>query len=191
MDLVNSSSIKQITEYRLKSLKHWLARAKALNGDEEKLHANLSVNFKDILAPKRLLLWKEMLTYHGYPDVEVFDEVVQGIELSGNTCYVPSFEVGFKPAKITEAELATTARASRIGLLASVRSSGDEFIDSEVFAKILEELECGWLEGPYPPDNLPDSAVVSRRFGIRQGSGEKAKVRLIDDFSASGVNSTG
>ena len=32
--------------------------------------------------------------------------------------------------------------------------------------------------------------MVSRRFGIKQGSGEKLKVRLIDDFSASGVNST-
>ena len=32
--------------------------------------------------------------------------------------------------------------------------------------------------------------MISRRFGIRQSSGEGSKIRLIDDFSASGVNDT-
>ena len=84
----------------------------------------------------------------------------------------------FKPAKITEEELASTASAGRKCLLASVRSSGDSFIDEEVFAKTQEEVQCGWLEGPIDPAGLPSHAVVSRRFGIKQGSGEKLKVRL-------------
>ena len=63
-------------------------------------------------------------------------------------------------------------------------------IDNEVFEKTMSELECGWLCGPFRPEDLPDDAVVSRRFGIKQTSGEKVKVRLIDDFSASGVNGT-
>ena len=37
---------------------------------------------------------------------------------------------------------------------------------------------------------LEQSAVVSRRFGIRQSSGEVVKIRLIDDFTASNVNQT-
>ena len=40
------------------------------------------------------------------------------------------------------------------------------------------------------PEDLPDDAVVSRRFGINQSSGDGMKVRLIDDFSGSGVNDT-
>ena len=65
--------------------------------------------------------------------------------------------------------------AGRQALLASIRSSGDDYIDSEVFAKTQDEVECGWLEGPYDPADLPANAVVSRRFGIKQGSGEKLK----------------
>ena len=61
VDMVTSSSVKQITEHRLKALKHWLSRAKALNHDEEKLHEGLPDGLRDILAPKRLLLWKEMM----------------------------------------------------------------------------------------------------------------------------------
>ena len=190
VDMICSCSTKQIMDFRLKALKHWLSRAKALGRDEEVLHASLPAGLQDILAPKRLLLWKEMLVHHGYPDVDVFEEVVSGIDIAGPACFVPSFEAGFKPAKITESELAMAARSARVGMISSVRSSGDDFIDREVFAKTMEELSCGWLEGPFSVDELPDSAVISRRFGIKQGSGDKLKVRLIDDFSASGVNST-
>ena len=185
-----SHSERHVAELRLGELKRWLGRAKELSAEESKLHSTLPDPVKGILAPKRLLLWKELMTHYGYPDCCVFDEVVTGFELSGTAEYVPCFESCFKPAKITESELESTALAGRKALLASIRSSGDDYIDSEVFAKTQAEVECGWLEGPYEPSDLPANAVVSRRFGIQQGSGEKLKVRLIDDFSASGVNST-
>ena len=113
---------KTVASHRINTLKHWLNRAKALSGDEAELHWSLPDSLKDILAPKRLLLWKEMLIHYGYPDVEVFDEVTAGIKLSGVTPYVASFESKFKPALVTEAELASAARSARIGLLASIRS---------------------------------------------------------------------
>ena len=190
IDFLEMHTAKQVTAHRLGELKHWLSRARELAEEEALFHASLPKSLKEILAPKRLLLWKEMLVHYGYPDGDVFSEVTEGIELSGAAPHVASFDPCFKPAKITEDELDSTARAGRAGLLASVRSSGDDFIDKEVFSKTQEELECGWLDGPFSASELPDNAVVSRRFGIKQGSGEKLKVRLIDDFSASGVNST-
>ena len=103
---------------------------------------------------------------------------------------MPSSDACVKPAKLTESELASTARAGRIGLLRSIRSSGDPFIDSVVYRKTLEELDSGWLECPHDPASLPHDPVVSRRFSILQNSGDTPKVRLIDVFSASGVIST-
>ena len=190
VDFVVNHSARQVAEHRLGVLKHWLARARELSNKEAQLHTTLPEAMRGILAPKRLLLWREMLLHYGYPDSEVFGEVIEGVCLSGKAPHVASFEPCFKPAKITEAELASTARSARVGMLASIRSSGDDFIDSEVFSKTQEELACGWLDGPFEASELPEDAVVSRRFGIKQGSGEKLKVRLIDDFSASGVNST-
>ena len=185
-----SNPIHVVAKHRLSVLEHWLGRAKELSAREKTLHETLDPSLREILAPKRLLVWKEMMEHFGYPDCAVYDEVTEGTKLSGAAPLVPSFDACFKPAKLTESELATTARANRIGLLRSVRSSGDAFIDSEVFRKTLEELESGWLEGPHDPSTLPPNSVVSRRFGILQNSGETTKVRLIDDFSASGVNST-
>ena len=77
-----------------------------------------------------------------------------------------------------------------MALLASVRSSGDVEIDREVFNKTQDEVACGWLDGPIDVGDLEPNAVVSRRFGIRQSSGEVVKIRLIDDFTASNVNQT-
>jgi len=190
VDFLNNNPMHVVARHRLTELERWLDRAKALVDEENALHNSLDSALQGILAPKRLLLWKEMMVHYKYPDCEVFDEVVSGTKLSGVVPAVPSLEACFKPAKLTEPELATSARAARIGLLRSVRSSGDPFIDSEVYRKTLEELENGWLDGPHEPESLPEETVISRRFGILQGSGDSSKVRLIDDFSASGVNST-
>ncbi|CAE7340302.1 unnamed protein product, partial [Symbiodinium sp. KB8] len=88
---------------------------------------------KSILAPKRLVLWREIMEDLGYKDVAVFNEVVEGTNLLGQ---VPL-----------------------TGL-----SQGS--VDDEVKKKSMEEHQAGWL----------------------QGTGEEAKVRLIDDMSASTVN---
>ena len=190
VDFVAAHSMYEVAKHRHNTLAYWLSRARALGAEEAALHEGLPGSLQSILAPKRLLLWKEMLEFYSYPDVDVFEEVVSGTRLAGAAPVVPAFGPCFKPAKITMGELANAAKASRASLLTSIRSSGDLEIDQTVMQKTLEELECGWLEGPIPLSDLPPDAVVSRRFGIRQSSGDVLKIRLIDDFSASGVNDT-
>ena len=183
-------SPKEVARHRADTLKFWLERGRKLSGAEQALHDSLHPMLQGILAPKRLLLWKEMMEHYHYPDVAVFDEVTSGITLSGAAPDVAFFEPGFKPAKITENELASSARASRVAMLASIRSSGDDEIDREVYSKTQDEVACGWLEGLLDLGTLEETAIISRRFGIRQSSGDVAKIRLIDDFTASNVNQT-
>ena len=49
----------------------------------------------------------------------------------------------------------------------------------------MDEVKAGLLEGPIDLADVPTNYPLSRRFGIQQGS----KVRCIDDFSRSAVNS--
>ena len=49
----------------------------------------------------------------------------------------------------------------------------------------LQEVECGFLVGPLEVSLIPISSPINFRFGIRQGG----KVRCVDDYSKSGVNS--
>ena len=180
----------ELAKERLATLKMWMERANLLKHDEDALHSSLPPPLARILKPKRLVLFREMLTHYGYPDVGVVDEMTEGTTLTGVSPHVSCFEQSFKPAKLTEGDLAACAASSRHAMFRSTRSSGDQFIDEEVHTKTLAEVESGWLEGPIPFDSLPVDAVVNRRFGIKQSSGESVKVRLIDDFSASGVNSS-
>ena len=49
----------------------------------------------------------------------------------------------------------------------------------------MEEVEKGWLLGPLSNSEVPGWQPVSRRFGLIQ---KKGKLRLIDDYTESGVN---
>ena len=62
-------------------------------------------------------------------------------------------------------------------------------LDDAVWSLSREEVQLGWLEGPFTEAELLRKLgdfVPSRRFGLQQQN----KVRLIDHFSESGVNST-
>ena len=106
-------------------------------------------------------------------------------DLVGSVGQVPSMTASFKPATKPVSELRETARASREAIMTGVKGSGDGEVDAEVHNKTLDERADSWLSGPIAWEDLPEHAVVNRRFGIRQG----AKIRLIDDFSGSGENS--
>ena len=57
-----------------------------------------------------------------------------------------------------------------------------------VWRKSQEELQKGWLLGPFSPDEIAQRVgpeyLVSRRFGVDQGG----DVRVIDDYSQSMCN---
>ena len=89
VDAISSQSAFQLAKERHATLSHWLNRARALSSAELGLHSEFPEALGKILAPKRLLLWKEMLIHYGYPDVAVFDEVVAGIHLAGAAPAVP------------------------------------------------------------------------------------------------------
>eukprot|EP00438_Fugacium_kawagutii_P023433 Skav223482 [mRNA] locus=scaffold643:15800:17638:+ [translate_table: standard] len=171
---------------RAQWFKKWLHDLSVLRQDEDKLKASMPSHMSKILGTKRLLLWKTMLADLQYHDIGVVDEVIRGVELTGDVPTTGIFESSFKGAEITVDSLKTRSSADRLAAYHSSRSSGDHEIDSTVFEKTSEEVRNGWAIGPIAFENLPQCAVVSRRFGLRQS----AKVRLIDDMSGSGINQT-
>lgn len=66
------------------------------------------------------------------------------------------------------------------------RSSGDLVTDGQLWGKTLAEVDAGWLSASHPWEDLEEEASVSRRFPLVQST----KIRPIDDYSQSQVNST-
>ena len=179
-------SAGELADLRAAWLRKWADRAVALQDSETELKSSLPDHLRCILRPKRLLLWKEILEQEGYPDLGVFDELCQGTELCGEVPKSGIFEADFKPAKQAVSTLISNASSSNKSIVHRTRSSGSEDADLAVYTKTLEEVEKGWLLGPLDPATLPQGAVISRRFGLRQPD----KVRPIDDMSVSGINAT-
>ena len=164
----------------------WVARAKDLNQQELEFKRSLAPHLQHILQPKRLLLLKEIIEAEGYPDSGVFEELAFGTSLTGIVPWTGVFEQSFKPALATQDELSEQAKPSNLAIFHSVRSSGDLELDNIVFEKTIEERDAGWLRGPVQFEELGPGCVLSRRFGLKQTN----KVRLVDDLTKSGINST-
>ena len=166
--------------------KKWIVRIEELESDERSLKASMPEHLRKILSPKRLLVFREMLAELDYPDLGVFDEIACGTGLAGSVPDSGLFEKVFRPCEITEEQLKSGAEHNRKSIFYSCRSSGDQDVDKVVYEKTIEEVNSGWLRGPFEISSLPSDAIINRRFGLKQPN----KVRLIDDFSGSLVNST-
>ena len=166
--------------------KKWIVRIEELESDERSLKASMPEHLRKILSPKRLLVFREMLAELGYPDLGVFDEIACGTGLAGSVPDSGLFEKVFRPCEITEEQLKSGAEHNRKSIFYSCRGSGDQDVDKVVYEKTIEEVNSGWLRGPFEIASLPSDAIINRRFGLKQPN----KVRLIDDFSGSLVNST-
>ena len=166
--------------------KKWIVRIEELESDERSLKASMPEHLRKILSPKRLLVFREMLAELDYPDLGVFDEIACGTGLAGSVPDSGLFEKVFRPCEITEEQLKSGAEHNRKSIFYSCRGSGDQDVDKVVYEKTIEEVNSGWLRGPFEISSLPSDAIINRRFGLKQPN----KVRLIDDFSGSLVNST-
>ncbi|CAE7572936.1 unnamed protein product, partial [Symbiodinium sp. CCMP2592] len=122
---------------------------------------------KKILAGKPMKLFGEMVKAAGHADVNWY-EIYR-----------------------TDVRIATPANQRAIW--EASRTCRDPEITSEVYRLTLEERDKGWLTGPFTLADVPETAIVTRRFGVRQGltttaTGVAAKIRPIDDFTESLAN---
>ncbi len=176
----------EIQELRNRFLSRWIVRAKELTEEEKSLKESLETHVAEAVKNKRLLLFKELLVETGFPDLGVIDELTLGVNLVGDVPVTGMLPFKYKPALIAEEALSKHAAFVRPSVVHSCCSSGDRSIDLEVWNKTLDEVSSGWLEGPLEAEAVPLDSCISRRFGLQQ----KHKIRLIDDYSASSVNSS-
>ena len=180
VDFHASYSFAKVSEYRLEWCKTWLKRAAQLNKLEKKDAAMRS----STTAKKRLRLTREILESLQYEDVGALDLLERGAPLAGEVEASSVFQPGYKPCITTLSQLEADASKRNKLVLQMTASSGNEELDAAVLQGTREELTKGWADGPWPLDSLETGATISRRFPLKQGE----KVRMIDDYSVSGVN---
>ena len=108
------NSLGDLVELRAQWFKRLVSYAKTLEAQEVELKAGLTDHMSRILAPKRILLWAEMLKEANYPDMGVVNELMYGTELVGSVPASGIFEAKFKPAEMSVEQLRSMSFADRV-----------------------------------------------------------------------------
>jgi hypothetical protein len=178
-----SQSPVELSRHRLKQLNYAISKAKELEPEEEKLHAELEPFVASILRGKRLLLFKHLLELSGYPDCELlFKDIKDGFDVVGCTSTSGCLRRQIRPATTSTADLQRSAVWNRRALMAKCKDTGNAEQDLLLWNETLQEVQRGWLRGPYTEQQVSEilqtqNWICARRFPIVQGP----KTRLIDD----------
>ena len=87
---------------------------------------------------------------------------------------------------MTVQDLPSFAAKERDAVFRLTARRSDSCVEQAVWEQTIEEARRGFLTGPIHPSLVPETTPLSRRFGVAQGG----KVRCVDDFTRSGINST-
>ena len=185
-----AESPSSLGQSRTATLRHWAARARELSREESDFKSGLPSHCRKVLANKKLCLFKELLSECGHGDTTLVDEASQGFRLSGAIPDSHIFKAKRTTASMSTTELQSTSVKMREYILETCRSSGDPELDASTYRATQDEHDRGWIWGPVDPTTLPSNAILTRRFGIWQTSGDQRKCRPIDNYRESLVNLT-
>lgn len=119
-----------------------------------------------------------------YEDASVLDILENGSTLAGEIEHSTVFESAYKPCLATVGQLEDCARRRDALIMSATKSSGSDELDRAVLKETREEIQLVWADGPWKLSELEAGATLSRRFPLEQGD----KIRMVDDYSVSGVN---
>ena len=149
----------------------------------------MQAGVRGIIAKKNLVAWHRLLEDVKYEDAKLIEEVSRGFSLTGVPEPSGVYPEQGSPPLISSLHLEKELMHRNLALLAKIRPSDDREADIKLWEMTLEEINQGWLSGPFGSlddlyHHVGKETVLSRRFPLRQGE----KIRAIDDYSESGVN---
>ena len=180
---------------RTEQMRRWVIRAKELSDSCEDGKQDAPEHAQKILTKKNLRLFQEMVSSSGSPDVNIAADIAKGFNLMGEIPSGSIYPEKYMHATLLPDQVREMAGLSRAAIWESAKRVVDRDISSEVYKITMEERDKGWLRGPFELGDLPDKAILTRRFGVKQSTtlsdgSRTMKVRPIDDYSESLVNAT-
>ena len=183
-----------VVKFRADCLKRWLSLAANLEQKENEHKLALEPGVRAVLNGKRLLLLKQIAIDMNWPDMELFSEIDRGFELVGLQEPSGVFDLEPRPQQIAEDELWSIAKFVRPALLGKVKHTEPSEEQQDLWDTTMEETtDNGWMVGPFTVEEMHhrtggEQWLPVRRFGVLQSSGEKVKLRPIDDYAENRVN---
>ena len=169
-------------------LARWGKLRDELGLKEDELHSSMYSEVASVLKGKKLLLFEKLAAEAGIVDDELMTNLREGFPLTGKIGATGRWRRELKPASMGEQEHRLAAKWIRAEVLGKCIGGFDKEALVELDKVTGEEVEQGFLTGPYTLETALDRAgpglTFARRFGLRQ----KDKLRPIDDYSVSRTN---
>ncbi|CAE7578571.1 unnamed protein product [Symbiodinium sp. CCMP2592] len=188
IDFLVNSSPQQVTLHRKLALLKLQLLIKKGEREEAELHSKMHPSVAKVMRGKKILALKALLEQEGYDDLEAVKFLTEGVHVMGSEPHPPCFDKKVKAATLTEQDLRDTAKERREAIVGD-DAPGDAAKAQLLFKVTQEEVDLGFLDGPYTADEISnlvghDQWCVIRRFLLDQGS----KHRPIDDACQSQTN---
>ena len=177
----------ELAKKRVDFFKHWSGLAGTIQCEEEELRRSMPDHVRKIVGNKRLALFQRMLNDVGYPDKDLVKDIAAGLPLSGYMPVSGVFPRKTRRPTVSKMTLKKLAKAFNQASYQALQRRQDEELEEQAWEETQAELDKGWVfidnsEGLFNSDRVN----VGRRFGLKQGE----KIRVIDDCSCNGYNST-
>ena len=176
----------ELALHRCRELTKWTLRAGQLKEQETTYKGGLPQHMQALLQKKRLLLFKEMLESVNYPDKQLVEDLARGFNITGWQDKTGVFPQCVKRPQFSLGTLKQMARGLNKAILQQLREDKDDAeLVRKTWEKTLEEVNLGYIWHDEHAD--PMQFFLAKRFGLVQRAG---KLRVIDDCSIGGINST-
>ena len=180
----------EVARKRAEIFQHYEAVKDQLRPQECALHDAMGPLRERLVRNKQFLLFQHMAQDAGVCDDGLLDLLLNGVKLVGQAGPTGQFEEQVNPPAMSILQLMRSARWSQKMIMGRGATKQDAEVRQNIWEGALEEVEKGWLSGPYTVQQVQELVgplyIVSRRFGLVQSD----KVRPIDDMSESLVNAS-
>ncbi|CAE7257882.1 unnamed protein product [Symbiodinium sp. CCMP2592] len=173
-----------VIQRRLSTLERWEKRASVLDPLEAEANNRRPQHIQTLLKGKRILLWKELLSEIGYPDVKILDEVEQGLPLTGWMAESQVFASNPRAPTMSVDTVVAMNRGFHALVKRRLPKRQDQDVEQKTWLETEEEIAKGWFW--IDESGCWEGKIIAHRFGLLQ----KLKLRTIDDCSVGGLNCT-
>eukprot|EP00435_Cladocopium_sp_Y103_P007778 s6236_g2.t1 len=141
-------------------------KVELLSKDDLALRSGMDSHANAVTKGKALSLWRCLLEQTGFQDMNVCDYMERGVPLTGGEPESNLYLGKFAPATMTVGQLDHQAVWRRRAMMNKQ--------ESDLMRESLEEVEAGFLEGPFNQRQLhgklgTESWSLTRRFCLYQG----------------------
>ena len=181
-----------MAQMRIAALKDVIKKKLEMAEQEKLMREGMEDHVRVVTEGKSLLLWKMLLEETTFPDMNVCRYMEEGVRLTGPEEPSPLYMTKYAPATMTVEQLDHQAVWKRRALMGKVMTEEEVEQSADLMRESMEEVAAGFLEGPFTEAQLTqrlgsDEWSLTKRFCLYQG--EEKKIRVIDNYRDSGVNS--